>query len=452
MPLGDNIPAALQNAIQQGFLKNEFERALVGRKAYSMAATPELIRARKGNTLTLTRASGLAPKATPVTQSNKSANLDNGLTADVFSTEQYTLTMNEYMATANLGLLDDEVVIANEGLVYARAQGEQAQATLEVLARNALINAGMAGNTRVINTNQSPTTTTCEVDDIRGFQNLLVSGKLTAVSGTNTLSVSEVANGASGRTQTLVVTGVAADSSNVSSALAVGGISGVITYNTVTNAPVVGDFITSPYASQMIRPNGRAATSLLTSSDVFSTGVAFDMSVILDNNAVPRFGDDFYCFVSPTSHRQLFADPAFERSFQGQYDADPIRKGVITSHQGITYIKTNYALRQTSGSGVSVNVERPIMVGRDCLIRGDFEGLEDFVRRKGSSKVHQMELIDGVIFNIRDSIDRAGQYVALTWDTVIDFECPSDLGTTNLIVPTANGALYKRIVVAEHSA
>ena len=458
MALGSNVPAAVANAIQQGFLKEEFERALKGRRAYALCASPEPVRCRKGNTLTLTRESGLAPKTAPISQSGKSSNLDNGLSSDVFSIEQYTLTMNEYAATADLNLLDDEVVIANQAFTYARAQGEQAMSTLEGLARSALLNAGMAGNTRIINNSGgglgndgAPATTHCQVDDIRGFQYVLVSGVKTPVSGTNTLSVSEIANGGSGVTQTLTVTGVAVDTTNVSSALAVGGISGVLTFNSAT-LPVAGDIMIAANSSTMIRPNGRLATHLLTAQDVFTTGAAFDMSVCLDNNGVPRFGDDYLCFVSPTSHRQLFADPSFERAYQGQYDADTMRKGVLTSHQGITYVKTNFALRQAAGSGVTVNVERPIMVGKDVLIRGDFEGLEQFVARKGTSEVHQMELIDGVIFNIRDALDRAGQFVAMTWDTVIDFQVPTDLGTTNLIIPTATNALFKRIVVAEHSA
>lgn len=458
MPLGDNIPAAVANAIQQGFLKEKFERALKGKRAYSMAASPEPVRARKGNTLTLTRNSGLAPKTTPVVQSAKNGDINNGLTPDVFSIEQYSLTMNEYMATADLNLMDDEVVIAKQALRYAEAQGDQAMSTLEILARNELFSAGMAGNSRVISNGSAPATTSCQVDDIRGFQFKLVAGKLTAVSGGNTLTVNEIAKDGSGVTQTLTVTGVVADVSNVSTCAATGGISGVITFSTAT-LPVVGDILIAANKSAMIRPNGRRATHLLTAQDVFTTGVAFDMSVILDNNGVPRFGDNYLCFVSPTSHRQLLADPAFEKAHQGQYNSDPMRKGVITEHQGILYVKTNFAIRQAVVPGaaagtapIAVDVERPIMVGVDALIEGQFEGLEDFVRQKSGSGIHDMQLIDGVIFNVRDALDRAGQTIAMTWDTIIDYAAPSDLGTTNLIVPTANDSLFKRIVVAEHAA
>lgn len=450
MPLGDNLPAGIVNAVQKGLLKARFELALKGKRAYTMAASPEPVKARKGNTLTLTRESGLAPKTVPVTQSSKNSNLDNGLTPDVFSIEQYTLTMNEYMATADLNLMDDEVVITKQASTYARSQGEQAMSTLEILARTKMFDAGMAGNTRVI-ADSSPTTTTCRVDDIRGFTHKLVAGVLTAVSGANQLTVSEIAKDGNGVTQTLTVTGVAADGTNISKCKDVGGISGVLTFATAT-APVAGDILLASNRSQMIRPNGRLATHLLTAQDVFSPQTAFSMSVILDNNGVPRFGDEYLCFVSPTSHQQLLNDPAFEKAYQGQFNADPYSKGIVTSHQGIRYVKTNFAIRQAAGGVIGVDVERPLMVGVDALIEGQFEGLEDFVRQKSDSKVHDMQLIDGVIFNVRDALDRAGQKLAMTWDTIIDYACPTDLGTTNLIIPTASDALFKRIVACEHAA
>lgn len=450
---GDAVPAAVSNAIQQGLLKAKFERALTGKRAYTMAATPEDVPARKGSTITLIRASGLAPSAVPVLQSgegSKNSGLDNGLTPDQFATEQYTLTMREYMKTHDLNLMDDEAVIANQAFIIAGAQGEQAMSTLEILARSALLNAGMSGNTRVIS-GGTTNTTTAHVDDIRGFQTKLVNGVPTAVSASNKLSVSEIANGGGGVTQTLLITGVTADETNVSSAAAVGGISGQIVFDTATQ-PVVGDILIASNASEIVRPNGKRATHLLSAQDLFSTEVAADMCVVLENNGTPRFEDDDYlCFVSPRSHRQLLESRAFEKAYQSQYESDPHRKGVITSFQGVRYVKTNFAVRQNVGSGVSVAVERPIMVGKDALIRGDYEGLENFVRKKASSKVHEMMLLAGVIFSIRDALDRAGQNMAFTWDTIIDFQCPTDGGTTNAIVPTASNALYKRIAVCEHA-
>lgn len=448
-PLGSDIPDVIQSAIQAGLLKAMFEQPLNGKRAFTMLPTGEDVRARKGNTLTLTRRSGLAPKTAPISQSAKNGDLNNGLTADQFTVEQYSLTMNEYMATADLNLMDDEVVIANQLKEILTAQGEQALSTQELLIRNKIYDRYLAGRTRVLG---SVTTTSCQVDDARGFDEKLKAGKLTAVSGTNTLSVKETAVGGSGVNQTLTVTGVAFDGTNVSSAASVGGRSGVITFSTAT-APHAGDVIEAYNAPDIVRAGGALSTHLLTSQDLFTTGMAMDMQVILDNNGTPRFAnDEFLCLVTPTSHRQMFADPAFEKAYQTQYNSAPHSKGVITSFQGVTYVRTNFAIRQPKGNGVLVDVERPVMVGRDAVIRGDFEGLADFVRRKANSRVHYIELIGNVIYIVRDALDKAGQNVSMTWDTVIDWECPSDDGTTNLIVPSASQALRKRIVIGEHAA
>ena len=110
----------------------------------------------------------------------------------------------------------------------------------------------MGGNTRVISVDVSPTTTTCQVDDVRGFLQLLVLGTLTSVSGTNTLTCQRNSDPTSGHTQALVVTGASIDSTNRSSAAAVGGQSGVLVFQTASDAPVAGDVITAPQRSSNV--------------------------------------------------------------------------------------------------------------------------------------------------------------------------------------------------------
>ena len=467
-PLGSDIPAVVQSAIQQNLLKDEFEKALQGEQAYQLVATGEPIRARKGNTLTLTRSSALIPTSVPVDQVTKNSNLDNGLTADQFTTEQFTLTMKEYIKTANLNIMDDEVVIAKEQFVIAREQGVQAGASLELISRGVILNSYMGGNSRVVNNNGVPTTTTCDVDDVRGYENILVLGAITAVSGSNTLSVKETANGGGGQTQVLVVTGVSRDTTNKSTAINAGGVSGILTFQTANNAPVVGDSLVAVNAPKIVRAGGHLATNLISAQDVFTSRMALDMRVALRNNAIPPFiggtGMDaldaavrgkYVCILSPTSSSQLLSDPAVEKAFQTRYDSELHQAGFLGVFQGVVYWETNFAPLSVAGDGgtsspLLSNIERPIMFGRECLIRGDFEGLEDFVAQKEASGVFDVRKIGSIIHIIRDALDRAGQNVAFTWDTVIDYACPSDLGTTNAIFPSATGAMFKRAVVGEH--
>ena len=149
------------------------------------------------------------------------------------------------------------------------------------------------------------------------------------------------------------------------------------------------------------------------------------------------------------------SDPAVEKAFQTRYDSELHQAGFLGVFQGVVYWETNFAPLSLVGDGgtsspLTVNIERPIMIGRECLIRGDFEGMEDFARQKEGSGVFDVRKIGSIIHIIRDALDRAGQNVAFTWDTVIDYACPSDLGTNNTIFPSATGAMFKRAVVGEH--
>ena len=85
---------------------------------------------------------------TPLAPSTNT-NLDNGLTPQSFSVEQYTISLNFYAATADLNMVTSRVGIASQFLLNAAINGEQAARSLDELARNALFPAYFGGNTRV---------------------------------------------------------------------------------------------------------------------------------------------------------------------------------------------------------------------------------------------------------------------------------------------------------------
>ncbi len=453
MAVGDltALPTGLTNLIQQGILKRKFEDALFSQMAYSMFAEKEPIEARRGATVILTRPSEKATGDQPIDPVNNTG-LDNGLTPSTFTDEQYQLTMSTYMDTGDVNLLQDEAALANQAMRLAEIHGRQSQRRRERIARKRLFGAYMGGNTRVINTDVTPTTTTCQVDDVRGFLQLLVNGSLQSVTGTYTLTCQETQIPSNGRTQSLVVTGASIDSTNRSSAAAVGGQSGVLVFQTASGAPVVGDVITAPNAPQMLRPNGRLSTAQLIGSDVLTTGFVHDATVVLENNGVPRFANgDYVCILDATSSRQLFADPSFQVAYQGAFNSPEIRGGKLVRHLGVTYVMTTEAGIQAPGNGVTVTVHRPIVFGKECLIQGDWDGLENFVIQQSKNGIHAMDFVDGICMATRPPIDRGGQIVSQTWTAVFDFAVPSDLGATSASIPTASNCMFKRAVVIEHA-
>src|SRR5579862_2605047 len=215
-----NFPAALQPIIQQGFLEREFEQALHSRLGYRAVADREEFAVGIGETLTKTRA-GLKPSVTSPLAAAANTNLDNGLTAQYFNVEQYTLTINCYAATTDLNMVTSGVAIASLFLQNAAINGEQAARSLDELARNALFAAYFGGNTRVTTTLASPGPS-ISVDDVRGFQYVFLNGVQTPVGGSANLTVTVGSDA-----YTLV--GSAVD--NVSTSSTPGGLSGTLTFS-----------------------------------------------------------------------------------------------------------------------------------------------------------------------------------------------------------------------------
>lgn len=212
-----NFPAALQATLQLGFLEREFEEGLDSVLAYRRECLEETIPARIGQTLTMTRTGRKAPVTAPLNPTSNTG-LDNGLTPSSFTVEQYSFSMQEYADTVDTNMIQELAGIANQMFKNSRNSGVQAAQSLERIAQLKLFSAYLGGNSRVRTDLGAGSTTTCHVDDIRGFTSVLVNGVVTPISGANTLTVSEIGVSSAGITQTLTVSAAVADGTNFSSA------------------------------------------------------------------------------------------------------------------------------------------------------------------------------------------------------------------------------------------
>lgn len=450
-----NFPAALQTTLQLGFLEREFEEGLDSVLAYRRAALEETVPARLGETLTRTRKGRKTPVTTPMDPTTNTG-LDNGLSPSSFSVEQYSFFMQEYADTVDTNMLQDLAGIANQMFANSRNSGVQAAQSLERIARYKLFSAYLGGNSRVRTDLGAGSTTTCYVDDIRGFTTVLVNGVVTPISSGNPLTVAEVQIAAGGVTQTLSVTAATAEGTNHSTAP--GGISGILTFTAAT-LPVNGDALLALNGPKILRPFSKQTTAQLVGSDVFTLSLVEDAVAYLRDNGVPPMPDGTYhCILDNTSMRQLWADQDFKVLFAGnggkssEYkDQDVIRL------LGITYIPTTEAYVQqpstgaTTSSAINVRVRRPIVLGAECLIQGNFEGIDSWLAREGMSPINDVFLINNVAQIIRPPLDRLGQVASQSWTWVGDFAVPTDLTATTNIIPTASNALYKRALVIEHA-
>jgi hypothetical protein len=435
-----NFPVALQTIIQQGFLEREFESAMHSRLGYRACADRQDFAVGIGETLTKTRAGLKAAVTTPLAAATNT-NLDNGLTPQSFSVEQYTITLNHYAATTDLNMVTSRVGIADQFLLNAAINGEQAARSLDELARNALFAAYFGGNTRLRTTLASPGPTIA-VDDIRGFQTTFVNGVQTPVGGSASLTV-----GVGGNPYTLI--GVAADASNESSAP--GGISGTLTFSGSVSVSdgTENNTVLAASASSIVRPNARTNSAALVAGDTLTMSCLLNAVATLRSNAVPEIDGVFNCYLDPVSARQLFADNDFRQLFVGATSANQVfKKGLINDFLGLRFIPTTEAYVQQHPSINGAMIRRPIICGQGALIEGDFAGMKD---ADIAPKDAIVTMVDGVAMVTREPIDRLQQIIAQSWYWIGGFCAPSDTTTTPTSVSTANAANFKRAVMVEHT-
>jgi hypothetical protein len=435
-----NFPPSLQPIIQQGFLEREFQQALQSRLGYRAVADREEFAVGIGETLTKTRA-GLKPSVTTPLVPSTNTNLDNGLTPQNFSIEQYTISLNFYAATADLNMVTSRVGIASQFLLNAAINGEQAARSLDELARNALFPAYFGGNTRMRVTLGSAGVSV-SVDDIRGFGQVWVNGVPTAVSTSNPLNVS-VGSG------TYSLTGVSADGTNASTTP--NGISGVLTFATsVTVADgTINNTVTAATASAIVRPNARANTSQIIATDTLDMATLLTAVATLRLNAVPEIDGAYNCYLDPVSAKQLFGDEAFRQLFTGATSANQVfKRGLINDFLGLRFVPTTEAYVTTNPDTSNGLIRRPIVCGKGALIEGDFAAMaESDVAPKDSI----ISMVDGVAMVTREPIDRLQQIIAQSWYWIGGFCTPSDTTTNPTTIPTATNAVFKRAVLVEHA-
>ena len=452
------FPAQLQNAIQQNFLERAFVEALHNVLAYREIADKEVFPGRIGDTITKTRVGLMIPNITPLNPSTNT-NLDNGLSPQQYSDEQYTLAIYQYPQLApDINLVDDETTIAAFAMKNAENLGIAQATALDRIARNALFNAYMGGNT-VLTTSASSTSQ--PVDDTRGFQSVVVNGQVVPVSISNPLPifVNGVAN---------TVTAFSNDVSNVSSAASTGGTSGTLTLSNSVSG-TAGQAVIGLYAPVILRPNARASTAAIQSTDLLNMTTILSAVSQLRNNAVPKIRGAYNLYLNSTSMNELFQDSEFQILNRGVSTRDPVYENawVYDMFLDVRFIMTTETFVQPPQGGAPVpvaqTIQRPVICGAGTLVEGMFTRGLDAIRNMTSDMgVGRMETFPSVVnvlgeeftkqgfyMYMRPPLDRLAQIISQSSNYIGGFTVPTDVTTNPTIIPTASLAYYKRAVIIE---
>lgn len=432
-----DLPVALQGAIQQNFLKLGFQSGLDSILGYGDIAEDEPFQTNRGETITMTRKGRLVPITEPLDPSTNT-NFDNGMTPSEYAIEQFTMKINRYGDTMDLNLVDAEVTIADLFLSNAENQGVQARQSMDRITRKTLFNTYMGGNTWVTVTLGAPAAT-INVDDIRKFDEIVVNGQVLPVSVTNPRPVTVGSN-------IYQLIGVIADVVNTSSAATLGGISGTLTFS--TNVTVLdgtaGNPVVAAYAPVIIRPNARATTLDLTSSDILTMRVVHGAVAILERNAVPKINGKYNMYMDFETMIELYKDEEFQRLYRGNPQREEYTNGFIIELLNVRFIVFTEPFQQVL---IGLPIRRPVICGAGTLVRGNFEGHD--VRLGERSKNIVFQKVGNILVSVRAPLDRLGELIAQSWSWIGGFAVPTDVTATIDIIPTATDSYYKRAVIIE---
>lgn len=457
MAIGDltSLPDPLQNAIQQNTLARQFLDALKTKRAYTMMAEEMPIDSHIGATLTLNQMSEMAVDLS-LNDPSEMDDIDNGMEDDDVYNEQYGFTLGKLARTTTINLLEQKAHIVDYALNKIARQGRQALRIREGRTRVELTQKYHGGST-VVTGLVSDGSTACTVDNVIGFQQIFSpNNKMENVSDSNGFRLPVIDR--NDQTITLMVTGVDVDTTNVSSAAAVGGKSGTLHYVALTgDKPVVGHVLVSSFASPKIRPNGKASTQAMNLSDVMTMAMVRSGKTILANQGVDPDDRGFYTMVCTDSTiEQLCSDPEFLIAFQGAQKAPELLYGKIVRFAGVEFVSTTEApIQAPSGTGaaqVKVNVARPILLGKRAVLRGRWKGLAEWVeeRQRARNTIHDMQMLDGIAWSFRSPVDRLGERCNSSYQMIEDHCAPSDAQTAGA-PQTAGQHYFKRAVQYEHA-
>ncbi|GCD37944.1 hypothetical protein OEIGOIKO_05754 [Streptomyces chrestomyceticus JCM 4735] len=412
------IPAAIRAMMQNGLLDRVFQEALRPEFIFPAIADSEPWQGGLGDTKIMTRKGLLTPSTTPITGSDTSP--------ATYGIEQWSVTMDQYGLAVDTNMLTSKMALASKFLADVQTLGINAGQSLNQIARNKLYAAYSGGRTWV--TTAGASDTSMVVNSVAGFTHVMVNGVLTAVSAAAPLAVT-----IEGTPNT--VTGV----NTATNTLTLG----------TARADTAGDYIVAANAPTTIRPTGDTAYDL--GANNTATFAMFRAAVTrLRKMNVPTVNGYYIAHIDPDTEAQLFSDPDFKQALQGRVDSPVYTDLSIGRFGGLDWVRNNECPTVLGGSGGTVPVHRPIVLGAGALISAPFDGMADLLGESGVGDVPDIAMVDvaptvQVARIVRPPQDRLQQIISTSWSWVGDFGIPSDA------LANSDPALYKRAVVLEHA-
>jgi hypothetical protein len=420
--IASGLPAAIQGIVQKGLLARVFLDALAPEWIFPQIAQTEPWLGNVGDEKIWTRKGLMTPTPTPITPGAD-------VTAASYSVEQWTATLDQWGRSLDTNMLASAVALGNKYVEDVEQLGIHAAQSMSQAARNTLWAPYSGGRTWVTATATS--STTLAVNNTAGFGYTSVNGKLTAVSGSNPLTVT--------------VDGVA----NTVTAVSVASGAGNLTLGSaVTTA--IGKAVVAANAPVSIQPTGATPWDL-SGSNVATLSLFRAAATRLAKMNVPKINGAYTAFVTSDTINELWADADFKQAMQGMAESPLWRERSIGRINGIDFVENNEVPITLGGSASTLSVNNCLVVGGGSLVWSPLQGLAGLLRGTGVESVPNIAMVNPspnveVALIVRPPQDRLQQQVSTSWTTVGGFGVPTDL-----LNASGDPALYKRALLVRHA-
>ena len=442
---------------QKNFLQRKFYEALIPTVQFLAAAELEEYGRGNGGTVISTVPGRKTPVLDPVAPKTDPTSVPTQY-------EWFRTTVRQYTGTDDVPMNEAYGTIADLYLQKMSELGIQCGTSLNLMVRNSLYAAYMAGNAVAINS--AAPGTSLQVTTGNGFRETVVNGDPVAISSTNkkAIVVGTVSANAIAWTP---------DDAGYPDGPGVLTLEAAITW--AANARVV-----AVDRSVILRPNNASTIDALSTSDSAKLALFRRAAAQLANDGVMPMADGYYhVHCSPFVLQELGSDNEYQRLFQGRPEAympdgsigtigklkffennQTPQPGNLNSPNPLsvptraTQLSPHYFAELYNRTGVQI--ERSIVVGRDAVSQLYVPELAAFVSNAGvigkqqagfQMVGNQLQMVMGpgtgqVRVIIRPPIDKLGQVVTITWSATRGFPVRA-----NLLSGQSNGRFKKAMIV-----
>lgn len=454
------IPASLISLLQQGLLERAFHDGLYPNLAYRAEAMPEEWEGNTGQQRFITRRGLLKPTVTPLA-------VGADPVGQTLLYEQWTATLSQYADSIDTNMLTSATALSNLFLSNVKGLGLQAGQSVNRIARNALFQAYLSGQTV---TTTAPLTgdTTLQVASLNGFTAVTIpSGQAPPQAVSSAFPLPITINGTTAATVIGFVPNNPNDLSGPGMLLlqAAVGVVGLAIRTSVKSA----------YAPRIVRSAAGNSVDAIGAGDTLVLQQIINAVAFLRRaNVQPHEDGLYHAHISPLSNAQVYADPVYQNLNKSLPEYMAYKQGFIGETQGVAFFMntespetfntgtqvatassgvygTEIGAEVVNGAGVAIG--RVILTGRGAMYENYFDESQLVTEAGTTGKIGEFDvnnngisvMTERVRLIMRAPLDKLQQNISTSWSITTSFPVPSD------ITAPSGPELFKRAIVLEHA-